>query len=253
METLENTIASVTVGEIVADNHLAANVFEKYGIDFCCGGKRTLFDACARKSVSVDKVVADLVSVLSQRQPMPSQSYNHWPLDFLADYIVQTHHAYLRRELPTLEGYVRKLASVHADRHPELVRIAQLFLTLHDELTAHLGKEEQILFPYVKRLVALQRDNGVLERKFAASPVAVMEAEHETAGELLRQMREMSNDFTPPADACNTYRVTFAKLTDLEKDLHQHIHLENNILFPKAIALESDLLNRVSSPDHYVI
>ncbi len=253
METIDKVSAYLTVGELVAQNHRAADVFDKYGIDFCCGGKQRLADVCSQKGIVPEKVIQELRLLPEEKKGTSTQAYTLWQLGSLIDYIVQTHHTYLQDELPVLSGYLRKIVSAHGDRHPELGRVEDLFLSLKEDLLAHLWKEENVLFPYIKKIVSLQKEKGTLLQTYAASPIAVMEAEHEIAGKLLKEIREMTQDFALPDDACPTYRVVFAKLIVLEKDLHTHIHLENNILFPKAIALETTLLNPHHPTDEYVI
>ncbi len=253
METLEKTPELVTIGEIVATNYRTSDIFDKYGIDFCCGGKKRLADVCGQKGISFERVIQEVNQLEEIGAHMPALSYQEWALDFLIDYIVQTHHQYLQEELPAIAAYLRKLVSVHGGHHPELLDVEELFLSLQDELLSHLWKEENILFPYIKKIVSLHKAKGALERTFVASPITIMETEHETAGDVLKEIREITHNFALPEDACTTYRVTFARIIGLEKDLHTHIHLENNILFPKSIALEGQLLNPLHSTDDYVI
>ncbi|MDJ1472329.1 iron-sulfur cluster repair di-iron protein [Cytophagaceae bacterium DM2B3-1] len=253
METIEKSPELLTIGEIVATNYRTADIFDKYGIDFCCGGKRLLADVCTQKGIHFESVLQEVNQLGDSNMPIPMQAYQHWPLDFLIEYIVQTHHQYLQEELPQLAAYLHKLVQVHGSRHPELAQVESLFVSLKNELLSHLWKEENILFPYIKKIVALQKENGKLNCMFAANPILVMEAEHETAGDLLKEIRQTTQNFTLPEDACTTYRVTFDKLKALEKDLHTHVHLENNILFPKSMMLENQLLNQPQSRDEYVI
>lgn len=230
-----------TVAQTVAANHRAANVFKKYGIDFCCGGKKPLGEVCAEKGIDADTVRRELAE-LPQSDRLPSQDYRRWDAGFLADYIVHTHHRYLHTELPLLRELTAKIARVHGERHPELREVFTVFGALQAELEGHLAKEERVLFPYITRLAEAAR--GAREMPLppfgtAQNPIRMMEHEHESAGELLRRLRALTADYQPPADACNSYRVTFAKLDELETDLHEHIFLENNVLFPKALELES--------------
>jgi regulator of cell morphogenesis and NO signaling len=240
---MHENLTDTTIGAIVAADHRAAAVFARHGIDFCCGGKQTLREACRAKGLEEQPVAAEL----AQLDLVPVElapRFNTWDLDFLADYVVANHHAYLRTVLPVLRGYTKKIASVHGERHPELLQIAEQFRRVADELEGHMMKEEQILFPYIKELSKAERTGRMLsESPFGtiANPIAVMEQEHEGAGEGLERIRALSGGYTPPADGCTTYRVCFAELRDFEADLHQHVHLENNILFPKAIELESRL------------
>src|SRR5699024_9223272 len=172
------------------------------------------------------------------------QDFESWPLDLLADYIVKTHHRYSERQIQTLKPYLDKICQVHGGRHPELFEIKSIVDDLAGDIASHLKKEELILFPFIKKLVAAEEENKKPETSAGQSvgnPVDMMKHEHDDQGEAFRKIAALSNDFTPPQDACNTYRVTFGLLQEFEDDLHKHIHLENNILFPKAIKLEEKL------------
>jgi len=235
-----------TVGELVAKHYQSADVFSRYGIDFCCGGKKTLATACSEKSVAFEALAQDLQTAW-QTQGLPSGNAATWAPDFLAEYIVQTHHRYLREALPFLVHYTAKIAQVHGSRRPELKIVEKQMLLLAEELVAHMAKEEQILFPYIKTLVAVQRENGPVGHPpfgTVENPIRMMEHEHEYAGAILENLRELTADFTPPEGACASYQVTFAKLNELYQDLRWHIHLENNILFPKALLIEQILQNK---------
>ncbi len=225
--------ADESLGALAAKDLRKAQVFKKYGLDFCCGGKKTVKQACAEKGLDVTKVVQEL----QQADKMPATrplSYDEWSLDFLADYIVNTHHSYVKKVLPDLRSYAAKVARVHGAEHPELLDIHQLVENLNTELSEHLVKEEQLLFPYIKEIVSA-RPTGSIE-----SPVAMMETEHEMAGRDLEQIRALSNNFSLPEDACATYSLLFRMLEEFEDDLHIHVHLENNILFPKALKLQNN-------------
>ncbi len=232
-----------TIGQIVADDYRTAQVFRSFGLDFCCGGNKTVEEACNKKGVDTTEVQNALESL--GNDDSGQHNFNEWALDFLIDYIVNNHHSYVRSKLPEIEFYARKVAKVHGERHPELKTIYELFTKLKVEITSHLGKEEDILFPYVKKLVEADKTTtSLLESPSfgtAAKPVAMMEAEHEEAGGIMEQIQKLSSNFTPPGDACTTYRVLFQNLEAFQKDLHKHVHLENNILFPKALALEKRL------------
>ena len=232
-----------TVGEMVVADYRKAEVFRKFGIDYCCGGKKPLEDICRAKGIdpkAVRKELDELDLLLSGEQ----QDFGNWELDALADYIVEKHHRYVTEALPMLYELTAKVARVHGGRHPELVEIASHFDAVAQELQMHMHKEERMLFPYIGKMAAARRDDTPLPPPFFGSvenPIRMMEAEHETAGGDMEEIRRLSDDFTPPADACTSYRVLFAKLNEFEQDLHQHVHLENNILFPKSIALEKDI------------
>ncbi|NGP88762.1 iron-sulfur cluster repair di-iron protein [Fodinibius halophilus] len=231
-----------TIGEIVAEDYRTAGVFKKFGLDFCCGGKRTVSEACEKKGVDLEKVSEELTSLGNANTA--NHNYNDWSPALLVDYIIERHHEFVRSKTSEIEMYARKVARVHGDRHEELIGIRDTFLKLKEEMLSHLMKEEEILFPYIKKLVeADKNDSAIDEPDFgtAANPVAMMEAEHEDAGNLMAQIEELSNGFTPPQDACATYRVLFQNLEGFQDDLHKHVHLENNVLFPKALRLENRL------------
>lgn len=233
-----------SIGELVTKDFRKAEVFKKFGLDFCCGGKKTLSKACQEKGLDIVQIEKELQEV-DQKSSAPSQDFNKWELDFLADYIVNTHHKYVIQSMPIIFEYTQKVSKVHGERRPEVIEIAELFIKIMDELNHHMMKEENVLFPYIKILVATKKSSENLKPSpfgTIKNPVNMMEMEHEQVGELLERIKELSDNFTPPENACNTHRVSFAKLKEFEEDLHQHIHLENNILFPKAIALEQELL-----------
>lgn len=231
-----------TLGQIAAKDLTKAKIFKKYGLDFCCGGKKTVKQACAEKGLDVTKIEQELQQAdknLATR-PLP---YGDWSLDFLADYIVNTHHSYVKKTLPELRAYAAKVARVHGEGHPELPAIYQLIEEVNAELTAHMIKEERILFPYIKELVAAANNLQPAQAthfKTIQNPISMMEMEHEMVGENLEEIRTLSNNFTLPEDACASYSLLYRMLDEFEDDLHTHIHLENNILFPKALQLEND-------------
>jgi regulator of cell morphogenesis and NO signaling len=237
MEILEN----ITVGEIVAVNYKAADVFKKYDIDFCCGGNKALSDVCNQLNINQSDVEIDLDNI-NDDQP-GNHNFNRWKLDFLIDYILNEHHTYVSANVPILLEYTNKVANVHGDNHTETKEINRLFHEVAQELDLHMRKEEQVLFPYVKTLV-IAKDNQQAKPEVpfgtVQNPIRMMEMEHENAGDIFKEIARLSNNYTPPEDACQTYQVLFSKLKEFEEDLHRHIHLENNILFPKAIALEEN-------------
>ncbi len=238
--------SATTIRQIVGNDHRAAAVFEKYSIDFCCGGNRTLDEACAPKGVDPALILQELQQV-ETAGGVGSFRPGEWGLGTLADYIVNNHHRYVRRALPLIQTHLDKLVSVHGKNHPELSGIAGRFHLVADELTQHMQKEEVVLFPYIKSLVDASKNGGTATRPMFHTirrPIQMMEVEHQSAGEALSFIRSATGDFTPPSDACETYRVTYRELEEFEGDLHQHIHLENNILFPKAIELEEETFSR---------
>lgn len=239
MEVL-NKNSEKQIGQFVADDFRTAAVFSKYKIDFCCNGNRSINEACEKKGIDSNVLLDELNAVLNSKTDQ-SIDYKSWPLDLLADYIEKKHHRYVEEKIPVLLQFLNKLCSVHGERHPELFKINDEFIACANALTSHMKKEELILFPFVKRMVKAKSDNVAIQSpQFGTveSPIAMMMQEHDTEGERFRQIAELTNNYNPPADACNTYRVTFAMLQEFEQDLHLHIHLENNILFPGAIKLE---------------
>lgn len=234
--------ADETLGAIAAKDLRKAEVFKKYGLDFCCGGKKTVKEACAEKGLDVTKVEQELQNsdkASFTTRPLP---YNDWNLDFLADYIVNTHHSYVKKTIPDIRTYSEKVAKVHGAHHPELLVINQLAQEVCDEMSSHMVKEETVLFPYIKQLVAA-KNNGNGKVTFGnldsvETPVHMMEMEHELVGGNMDKIRSISNNFQLPEDACASYSYLFKTLDEFENDLHIHVHLENNILFPKAMDLE---------------
>ena len=230
---------SSTIGEIVATDFRTAAIFDRFGIDFCCGGRRSFDDAC-RSAAADPGEVAQALDALPPAVPL-SDDPRAWPLDDLADHIVSTHHAYVRSALPVIMAHLEKLASVHGERHPELKRVLAHFTRLSRDLEQHMMKEEQVLFPYVREL-ALSTAGGRRTRSPFGSvenPIRMMEREHRDAGDEMHAIRGLTGGYTPPADGCGTYEVCMKELDQFERDLHRHVHLENNILFPKAIDLEN--------------
>jgi len=219
------------IGELVAKDYRTASVFKKYSIDFCCQGNRTIQEACEKKNIDSKKILEDL-DTLVQAKSEATTDYQSWPLDLLADYIEKKHHRYVEDKTLEIQPYLDKICRVHGEHHPELFEIKNEFNASAGELAAHMKKEELILFPFIRKMVKAKQENSNVE---AAD-------EHTVEGNRFRRIEELSNNYTPPQDACNTYRVSFALLKEFEQDLHLHIHLENNILFPKAIEIEKELI-----------
>ena len=232
---------TTTVREVVVENYRTAAVFQKYDLDFCCGGGATIERACEKKGVDIALLLADLEN-MKMRSDADEVRVKDWELDFLADHIEQNHHRYVRTVVPSILEHAEKVARVHGPVRPELVRVATLFAHLANDLESHMTREEQVLFPYIKALVHARRENSnVPVPHFGAvsNPIRMMEAEHERAGDEMKEIRELTANYVPPPDACMTYRVLFKELEDFENDLYRHVHLENNVLFPKVISLES--------------
>jgi regulator of cell morphogenesis and NO signaling len=232
--TKENTVA-----EVVTNNIKTADVFKKHGIDFYCGGGITIKKACAKNNISFEKLEKELLEIGDSTSK--TYNYDSWKLDFLADHIVNIHHAYVAESMPLLLQYAERVAKVHGHYYTEVVEINRLFNIVAQELAAHMKKEELILFPFIKKLVKADKEAVKATIPHFGSinnPIKMMEEEHENAGDILKEIKKLANNYTPPKEACNTFKALYAKLDEFEQDLHQHIHLENNILFPKAIALE---------------
>lgn len=238
---MEN-IRNKSVGEIVKLDFRAADIFSSYGIDFCCGGKISVAEACTNAKTD-ESVVIGALENLKNQTGSAVHDFDSWNIGFLADYIQNTHHRYVSKAITQILPLAQKVADVHGDNHEEVIRINELFNDLAEELLSHMQKEEQILFPYIRQLVASESaGNCSADSCFGtvAGPISVMEQEHENAGVILKELFRLSDGYTPPEDACNTFRVLYGKLKEFEDDLHRHIHLENNILFPKAIEMEQE-------------
>lgn len=236
-----NITKESNIAKIVAENYRYASVFKSVGIDFCCNGNRSIADACEKKNINTDELMEKLNAATTHSNGNSEIDYRTWPLDLLADYIEKTHHRYVERRITEIEPFLRKVARVHGGNHPELLEIEKLFFESAEELTNHMEKEEGVLFPHIRNMVNSDLTGQPLpESQFGTvkNPIAVMHEEHDNEGERFRKISELSDGYNPPFDACNTYRVTYSMLQEFEDDLHKHIHLENNILFPKAIEME---------------
>lgn len=226
-----------TVGELVADRPSRSRVFQKLGIDFCCGGKKPLAVVCQEKNLDADTILSLILA--SERDGDKAIHPSVLNLSELCDHIEQTHHAYLREELPRLGQMAYRVAKAHGQNHTWTIALNNTFVNFAEELFKHMQKEEQILFPVIRRLEAGDANAFGHCGGSVSNPIAVMEAEHDNAGNALEQLRSLSSDYTAPEGACNTFRALLDGLHELEVDMHQHVHKENNILFPRAIALES--------------
>lgn len=229
-----------TVGSLVASRPARSRIFEQLGIDYCCGGKIPLAEACGKKGFDSHTVLQMLRALDQAASAEPHVDAASMTLAALADHIETTHHAYLRIELSRLDVITEKVARVHSEHDPRLVQVRATFRAFMEELHSHMLKEERILFPMVRQLEKT-RDTSVLHCGTLANPIRQMEHEHDGAGDGLARMRELTDGFTPPAWACNTYRVMLDALAQLERDMHQHMHKENNVLFPRALELERSL------------
>ena len=245
---MNQSLSSLSLAQIVNSNHKAASVFEKYHLDFCCKGKRSLEQACTEQQLAVSQITGELENLFANESNASTVDFDKMNLAQLSDYIVQTHHAYVKNEMPQIYAYLEKVSSKHGERHPEVYKIFQTFAAVKEEMEGHMRKEEVVLFPRIKELQKMsdgENANLQLNINYLQSPITVMEQEHDHAGTLLNDIRIFSNDYTPPQDACTTYRLCFAALKAFELDLHQHVHLENNILFPKAIGMLGQLQTAV--------
>lgn len=235
--------ATKTVREFAVENPNATRIFESLGIDYCCGGHKPLTEACAAANVSIDDVLTRLEQ--AEAQAAQNAAYRDWQKESvtaLIDHIVSTHHMYVKSESPRIQQLLAKVVSVHGQNHPELLRVQEIFSALAQELASHLMKEEQILFPY---LVQMDAATGTAASAPSScfgtvqNPIRMMMFEHDSAGDALRDLREVTSNYATPADACITYKTLYQAIEAFEKDLHQHIHLENNILFPRSLEMEN--------------
>ncbi len=234
--------ANRTIGEIVADDYRTARVFENHGIDFCCGGKILLSSICRDKGIELAVIEQELAAVKVASLDR-SLNYSAWELPFLMDFIVNTHHAYLHENMGQVAGYARKITEVHVSNHPEVKEIAEIFSKIVTDLTDHLQYEEEVFFPAIKRCDAAGKSHVVPDATDLESIRAGLEKlqrEHEEVGDAIHHIRHLAKDYEIPADACNTFMLTYQKLKEFEDDLHKHVHLENNILFPKTAQLFSN-------------
>jgi regulator of cell morphogenesis and NO signaling len=231
MEHLQ--LKTLTVGEIVANDFRTSSAFKKAGIDFCCGGKQSFSDACIEKGI--DAVQLENEILLATEEPLNEfMNFKTWDPGFLSDYIVNTHHKFVVKNLPELVFYTKKIANVHGENHPELIEVADLFAKINDELLQHLKNEEEVLFPAIKEVIAT---NSAKAKDTIQSEIERMLGEHEFAGGAMDNINVITKGYKVPEDGCTTYRVAFQLLEQFEDDLHTHVHLENNILFPKALVL----------------
>jgi len=234
--------ASKTVGAIAAEVPNSTGEFEKLGIDYCCGGARTLHEACAEVRIPLDQALARLQQGLAASVPSPARQWKTEPLADLIAYIEDTHHVFVREQCPRIQALAERVVSKHGRSHPELPQVQKLFSDLSDELATHLMKEEQVLFPYVVRLEQAAAAGEPVPRALfgtVLNPVRMMMQEHDGAGDVLKKLRAVTENYAAPEDACVSYRTLYQALGAFEADLHQHIHLENNVLFPRAVVMEA--------------
>ncbi len=239
MQARTTPFADRTVGDVVAEDYRRGAIFKRFGIDFCCGGGIKVSTACERRGIPVEELERELLDAASRPSRTAEPNPRDWELDFLADYIVNVHHRYVRENLPVLEAFASKVAKVHGPARPELARLALIVDALSTHLVRHMEDEETLIFPLVRALVRARRGDyeALDEGRIACGSIAEMEDDHERAGALMREARELTGGFSPPEGACNTWRALYAKLEEFEDDLHRHVHLENNLLFTGATRL----------------
>lgn len=227
----KDELSSITVGEIVARDYRAAAIFREAGIDFCCGGKKGLKETCSEKGLD-EPALKDKIEALEATPNTSTHNYIDWEPGFLCDFIENTHHKYVLKTMPELVKYTQKISDVHGDNHPELKLVAELFSQINGELLQHLENEEKVLFPAVKELASTSSQRS---KEIIKAEIIRLSEEHEFAGGAMDRINEITKGYKIPADGCNTYNVTFKMLEQFEDDLHTHVHLENNVLFPKLI------------------
>jgi len=228
----------------VAENYKTAAIFKRYRIDFCCNGNRTIADATKSKEIDEEKLLSELNEVMAEKV-QGEIDFKAFPIDLLADYVEKTHHRYIEQRIPEITPFLSKVARVHGANHPELLEVEQLFTETAQDLAAHVKKEELMLFPYIRQMVKSNMGDKKRPKTALGSAteyIVQMEEEHDAEGERFRRISELTDNYTPPADACRTYMVTFDMLREFEEDLHRHIHIENNILFPKSMEMERELV-----------
>ena len=234
---------ATTIGELVAADYRKADIFSKFGLDFSYGGKKTLIEACREKGID-DYEVAIALAEVGKQTGTELLNFNSWGLDFLADYIVNVHHKYVKENAYMLFEYCETIANRHGAKHPELTRIAQLCEKIAINFKSLMQEEEIALFPYINKLAMAKREHHKIEAgyKNIEKQIKLMENQHTAIGKFMDEIHQLSNAFTSPEDACSSYKSLYTKLEEFEKNLKQHIHLENNIIFPKSIQLEKELL-----------
>lgn len=230
-----STIAQQTLAGIALSNHEYIPVLEKYSLDFCCRGKKTLEQACTEKNIPVNNVMEELNNTVANTRPL--MPFNEMTVDQLISYIQIHHHFYIRNSFATIHGHVQRVAAKHGERYPHMPAVLELFTAVIEELLPHMEKEEKILFPRIQEIASGENSAAIIAMGpgYLATPIQMMEAEHDTAGQFMFRIRELTNGYTAPADACTTHRICLEELRSFETDLHQHVHVENNVLFPMAL------------------
>jgi regulator of cell morphogenesis and NO signaling len=228
-----------TIGEIVAEDYRTAKVFERHGIDFCCGGKVALAATCLEKGIDYAMITGELEAVKSKPVEQ-SQNFTSWEVSFLIDYIINVHHTYIKENTGQIAAYAHKITEVHGAHHPEVIQIAAIFDKMAADLAAHLKEEENDFFPAIKRADTDRKTGGTpaaQDIETIKKSLVKLSREHEEIGDAVHKIRSLANGYAIPGDVCNTFMLTYQKLNEFEDDLHKHVHLENNILFLKAAQL----------------
>ncbi len=243
METkhISEEYATIKIGDLVSEDFRRADAFKKFNIDFCCGGDKTVAQACDELTVDLNELILELQRVEQTGATSSLSNVNEWDMGFIRDYINNVHHSFIRNNVDLIRGYITKTASVHGESNPEVVEVNDLYENLTDDIATHLNKEEEVLFPAIDILTGSNqdpKDSAYFESM--QRTVGELKEEHIEVGDILGQMAKLTNNYTPPQDACNTYSIAYMKLKEFSEDLQQHIHLENNILFPKM----AELLNQ---------
>jgi regulator of cell morphogenesis and NO signaling len=234
-QLIMTNISEQTLASLVTQHHQTAGILEKYNLDFCCKGKRTLAAACEEKNISLENILAELELFTAPEEKL-QMPFEQMTAEQLIGYILIHHHFYVKQSMPTIYGHLEKVVNKHGDRYPCMISVFQLFTAVKEEMTSHMQKEEMILFPRIKEVEKAVTENNTANTAggYITGPINVMETEHEHAGELLYEIRRLTNNYTAPEDACTTFKVCIDELKAFEEDLHQHVHLENNVLFPLA-------------------
>lgn len=238
------------VSDIVTNDYRTAEVFRKYGIEYCCGGKWPLEMVCHTKNIDINILTRELEEATRTVQVPNSLPFNEWDMDFLADYIVHVHHHYLKNQLPDIKSTLQKFTEEHGEKYPYLKELEKTYLKLYKELLPHLQQEEETIFPYIRQITHAfhsRASYASLLVKMMRKPIEeLMNQEHVMVAGAIYKMRNLTGDYSPPARACTSHKVTFSRLKELDNDLVQHLHLENNILFPRAIEMEKILLSKTA-------
>jgi regulator of cell morphogenesis and NO signaling len=243
-DNISTDYSELTLGDIVTKNFKAAGIFDKYKLDYTQGGKKTIEQACLQNGTDPDLVYSEIEKTDSTKVEIPER-IDDWELGFIVDYIMNNHHKYVRYMIPIITAHTEKVAGAHASDHPEMKEVAKIFSVVYKELKQHMMKEEEILFPYIKYLIKVSKGEAKFEKPYfgrVGNPINLMELEHQSVGESMYSIRKLTNNYTPSSDACDIYKVCLKELKEFEEDHHKHVHLENNVLFPKAVLLEEQLI-----------